>query len=93
MPSKGFTRGGRHLSFEQSELSKSADMDVPINELPVYGHGDRFAIRQQKERWSELQTREGAKVQQSTTSQHFLALDPTMIYLLLDYLFLPQYSI
>jgi hypothetical protein len=36
---------------------------------------------------------EGAKVQQSTTSQHFLALDPSMIYLLLDHPFLPQYSI
>lgn len=55
MPSKGFTQGGRHLSFEQFRLSKSADMDVPINELPIYGDGDKFAIRQQKERWSELQ--------------------------------------
>jgi hypothetical protein len=35
VPSKGVVQGGRHLSLEQSRLSKDANIDISVGKMPM----------------------------------------------------------
>jgi hypothetical protein len=42
VPSKRVVQGGRHLSLEQSRLSKDANIDSSVDDLPTCDGKDNF---------------------------------------------------
>jgi hypothetical protein len=57
VPSKGVIQGGRHLSLEQSRLSKDANIDISEGKMPM--SDGKIVPCTRRERWSSGEKRKG----------------------------------